>query len=140
FNTVTYALADLAETGFTASLDNGVTPAPGINLSNPFPSGIVQPAGRYIGALTSYGQQSVPVRLRNTRQPFIGQWNIDIQRELPGHLVLDLAYSGSAGVGLLSGATDLNQLSNENLAIAATLVNGSPLGNLAVANPFLSLP
>ena len=58
---------------------------------------------------------------------------------MPGHLVLDLAYSGSAGVGLLSGATDLNQLSNENLAIAATLVNGSPLGNLAVANPFLSL-
>ena len=36
-NSVTYALADLAETGFTASLDGNVTPNPGANLSNPFP-------------------------------------------------------------------------------------------------------
>ncbi len=54
--------------------------------------------------------------------------------------MLDVAYAGSAGIGLLSGATDLNQLSNESLAIAATNVNGSLLGNQTVANPFLNLP
>jgi hypothetical protein len=139
-NNVTYAMGDLSETPFIASLDNGVTPTPGTNLSNPFPGGIVQPAGRYIGALTSYGQQSIPVRLRNTRQPFIGQWNLNLQRELPGHLIVQVAYAGSAGVGILSGATDINQLSPEALAIARTLVNGAPLGNIAVANPFRSLP
>jgi hypothetical protein len=140
FNNVTYAMADLAETGFIASLDNGVTPTPGTNLSNPFPAGIVQPAGAYLGPLTSYGQQSIPVRLRSTRQPFIGQWNLSLQRELPGHVVAQIAYAGSAGIGLLSGATDLNQLSPEALAISRTIVNGQPLGSLAVPNPFLALP
>ncbi|MCM3873498.1 MAG: TonB-dependent receptor [Pyrinomonadaceae bacterium] len=139
-NAVTYALADLAETGFIASIDGNVTPTPGTNLSNPFPQGIVQPAGRYLGPLTSYGQLTTPVRLRNTRQPLIWQWNLNVQRELPAHLLVDVAYSGSAGIGLLSGATDLNQLSNEALAIAATTVNGQPLGNVSVANPFLTLP
>lgn len=140
FNTVTYALGDLAETPFIASLDNGVTPTPGTNLSNPFPSGIVQPANAYIGPLTSYGQQSIPVRLRSTRQPYIGQWNLNLQRELPGSLIAQATYAGSVGVGLLGGATDLNQLSPEALAISRQLSGTTPIGNLTVANPFLSLP
>ncbi len=140
FNNVTFAMSDLAETPFIASLDNGVTPTPGTNLGNPFPSGIVQPAGRYIGPLTSYGQQSIPVRLRSIHQPKIGQWTLSLQRELPGQIVAQVAYAGSAGIGLLSGATDINQLSPEALAIAGTVVNGQPLGNLSISNPFLSLP
>jgi hypothetical protein len=144
FSTVNFALAELAETPFIASLDNGVTPNPSANLSNPFPTGIVQPSGGYIGPLTGYGQQSIPVRMRSTRQPLIWQWNLNLQRELPGHFVVDIAYAGSAGIGLLSGATDLNTLSPDALAIAATTVNingtSTPLGNVKVANPFLSLP
>jgi hypothetical protein len=140
FNNVTAAMADLAETGFIASLNNGISPTPGVNLSNPFPSGIVQPVNAYQGPLTSFGQQSIPVRLRNIRQPFIGQWNFNVQRELPGSITVEAAYAGSAGVGLLSGATDINQLSPEALAIASKVFNGAPLGNLAVANPFLNLP
>jgi len=145
FNNVTAAMADLAETGFNASPDNGVSPTPGTNLSNPFPSGIVRSPGAYLGPLTSFGQQSIPVRLRNIRQPYIGQWNLNLQRELPGGITVEAAYAGSAGVGLLSGATDVNQLSPEAAAIAsrlATLPNGArtPIGNLTVDNPFLSLP
>lgn len=140
FNTVTYALGDLAETAFIASLDNGVTPTPGTNLGNPFPTGIVQPANAYIGPLTSYGQQSIPVRLRETIQSFIGQWNLNLQRELPGELIVQAAYAGSVGAGLLGAATDLNQLSPEALALARTPVNGQLLGNLTLPNPFLTLP
>jgi hypothetical protein len=145
FNNVTAAIADLAETGFNASPDNGISPTPGTNLSNPFPSGIVQSPNAYLGPLTSFGQQSIPARLRNIRQPFIGQWNLNVQRELPGGITVEAAYAGSAGVGLLSGATDINQLSPEALAIASQVVtapNGSrtPIGNLTVANPFLTLP
>jgi hypothetical protein len=139
FNTVTYALGDLAETAFIASLDNGVTPTAGTNLSNPFPAGIVQPANAYLGPLTSYGQQSIPVRLRETKQSFIGQWNLNLQRELPGALIVQVAYAGSVGAGLLGAATDLNQLSPAALALARTVVNGQLLGNLAVPNPFLRL-
>jgi hypothetical protein len=140
FNIVTAAMAGLAETPFIASLNNGISPAPGTNLGNPFPAGIVQPTNAYLGPLTGFGQQSIPVRLRNIRQPLIGQWNLNVQRELPGGVTIEAAYAGNAGVGLLSGATDINQLSPEALAIARRVVNGVPLGNLTVANPFLALP
>jgi hypothetical protein len=134
FNNVTAAMADLAETGFIASLNNGVSPAPGSNLSNPFPSGIVQPANAYLGPLTGFGQQSIPVRLRDIRPPKIAQWNLNVQRELPGGITVEAAYAGSAGIGLRSGATDINQLPPEAIAIARQF------GNLTVPNPFLALP
>lgn len=140
FNIVTAAMDGLAETPFIASLNNGISPAPGTSLSDPFPSGIVAPATGYLGPLTAFGRQSVPVRLRNIRQPKIGQWNLNLQRELPGGILIEAAYAGSAAIGLLSGATDINQLSPEALAIASRVVNGARLGDLAVPNPFLALP
>ncbi len=140
FNVVTAAMAGLTETPFIASLNNGISPTPGSSLSNPFPAGIVPFTDAYQGPLTAFGQQSVPVRLRNIRQPKLGQWNLNVQRELPGGLTVEAAYAGATGIGLLSGATDINQLSPEATAIASRLVNGAPLGNLAVPNPFLNLP
>ncbi|MBS1807784.1 MAG: carboxypeptidase regulatory-like domain-containing protein [Acidobacteria bacterium] len=133
FATQTYALSDTAETPFIATLDN-VTPTPGTSLSNPFPNGIVQVPTAFPGAIYGYGQQILPVKVRNIRQPKIGQWNLSLQRELPGHLKVQAAYAGSASMGLLSGPTDLNQLTPENLALGATILNTT------VANPFLTLP
>ncbi|MBL8208916.1 MAG: hypothetical protein JNM09_32190, partial [Blastocatellia bacterium] len=140
FNVVTAAMAGLTETPFIASLNNGISPTPGSSLSNPFPAGIVPFTDAYQGPLTAFGQQSVPVRLRNIRQPKLGQWNLNVQRELPGGLTVEAAYAGASGIGLLSGATDINQLSPEAIAIASRIVNGAPLGNLAIPNPFLNLP
>src|SRR5262245_12668386 len=145
FNIVTAAMGGLAETPFIASLNNGISPTPGTDLSNPFPSGIVRPIDDYLGPLTSYGQQSVPVRLRNIRPPKITQWNLNIQHELPGGMLVEAAYAGSAGIGLRSGATDINQLAPEAIAVARQLVAGpngapTPVGNLTVPNPFLTLP
>jgi hypothetical protein len=133
FSTATYAMSDLAETPFIASLDN-VTPTPGTSLSNPFPNGIVQVPAAFPGAFYGYGQQSLPVKVRDIRQPKIAQWNLSLQRELPGHLKVQAAYAGSASIGLLSGPTDLNQLTPETMALGATVLN------TLVANPFLTLP
>jgi hypothetical protein len=144
FNIATAAMGGLAETPFIASLNNGVSPTPGTDLGNPFPSGIVQPIDEYLGPLTSFGQQSILVRLRNIRPPMIGQWNLNVQRELPGAITVEAAYAGSAGIGLRSGATDINQLSPEAIDIARQVVVGpngalTPAGNLTVPNPFLTL-
>lgn len=116
-----YAVFGLAETGFVSG-----------TLSNPFPSGIAQPA-----AFTSnfgYGQATVRARLRNVRQPQIIQWNLTVQRELPGNLFVDLSYAGSSGIGLLSQVSELNQLSPQALALGAAVLDTT------VNNPFLSLP
>jgi hypothetical protein len=134
FSTATLAVSDLAETAFIATLDNNLTPTPGTNLSNPFPNGIVQPPAGFPGPLYGYGQQTLPVKLRDIRQPKIGQWNLSLQRELPGHLKAQVAYAGSASIALLGGPTDLNQLTPEALALGATVLNTQ------VTNPFLALP
>ena len=128
-----YAIGDLVETGFIASLDGGVTPNPGANLSNPFPNGIVQPRSQYEGPLTGYGQ-NIPVRLRALRMPMAPQWNLNLQRELPGKVIAQATYAGSAGIGLFTPRTDLNTLSPEALALGETVLN------TRVPNPFLALP
>lgn len=127
-------IGDLAETTYIATLDGGITPTPGSSLSNPFPSGIVQPVGAAQGLLTGYGRQTLPVRVAELRNPYIGQWNLNVQRELPGRLIAEVAYTGSAGIGLLSGSTDLNQLSADALTLGAATLQ------TMAANPFLTLP
>src|SRR5262249_166860 len=72
-------------------------------------------------------------------------WNLNVQRELPGGIIVEAAYAGGAGIGLRSGATDINQLSPEAIAIARQLAPGpngvlTLVGNLTVPNPFLTLP
>lgn len=134
FSTATLAISDLAETAFIASLDNNVTPTPGTNLSNPFPNGIVQPPANFPGPFFGYGQQTLPVKVRDIRQPKIGQWNLSVQRELPGQIIVQAAYAGSASIGLLSGPTDINHLTPETLALGASVLNAT------VPNPFLQLP
>ncbi len=121
-------------TTYLASLDNGVTPNPGASLSNPFPNGIVPVAGTTLGALTQYGTASLPTRLRSLRNPKSAQWNLSIQRQLPGKVIAEVSYVGSAGIGLLGGTTDLNQISDSVRALGATVLN------TRVANPFLTLP
>ncbi len=53
--------------------------------------------------------------------PYVQQWNLDIQRELPSHFVATLSYVGSKGTHL-TDARDLNQLES--------------IGDMGVANPF----
>ncbi len=131
----TYAIVgDTGATTFIASLNNGLTPNPGANLSNPFPTGITQPATIQLDGLLGYGQSGIPARLRETHQPYISQWNLSVQRELPGRLIAEIAYAGNAGVSLLTGATSINQIPTEAATLGATILNTT------VPNPFLSLP
>lgn len=58
--------------------------------------------------------------------PYIQQWNLSVQRELPGHFVFSAAYVGSKG-------THLTLLNNGNQLCALT--GGGPCG-AGVANPY----
>ena len=74
---------------------NGVTP---YNLlGNPFPSGLNVISGSSQGAATNLGQ-SLSVWANNPRVTYNVQWNFDIQQQLPGSLLIDVAYAGNRGV------------------------------------------
>lgn len=81
---------------FVATID-GVTPVG--SISNPYPNGLNHLAGAATGALTGAGT-SVGANLYNTPLSYVQQWNLDVQRELGGNLVIDAAYAGNHGLRL----------------------------------------
>lgn len=113
-----------ATTPWVSSLDN-VNPTN--YLSNPFPNGFVKASGSQLGLGTLIGQ-SINGNDRDIHTPYSEQWNFNIQRTLPAHFFLDVAYAGSRGIHLFSNLL-YNVLPNSQLAL------GDSLRQL-VPNPF----
>lgn len=104
---------------------DGVTP---FNLlRDPYPTGFRQLPGSADGLLTGTGGDLEAV-IRQTPAPLSMQWNVNIQRELPGKLMLESAYVGTRGLQLHSGVA-LNQLTPDRMALGSQL-------NQLVDNPF----
>jgi hypothetical protein len=112
-------------TQVNTSNNNGLTPA--ATLSNPFPTGFCTPSGSSAGLVTGLGQTVYFIN-RNYQTPYLQSWNLDIQRSLPGNMVVQIAYSGSRGVHL-NGIREYNQLNPKYFGLGAAL-------NGPVANPY----
>lgn len=114
---------------WVTSLDNGLTP---LNyLSNPFPQGFRALPGAADGLLTAVGGR-LESPLRNQVTPYTLQWNLTVQRELPGAVLMEAAYVGNGGRQQSRGGEGgftLNQLPPSYLALGNQL-------NEQVANPF----
>jgi len=102
-------------------------------LSNPFPNGIVQPMGRNQALIDVQGA-GLSAALSNNPAPYVQQWNLDIQRQLPGNALIDVAYAGSKGTHLPMHSQDLDQLPLQYLPKTAADV---PALTALVTNPFL---
>ena len=115
-------------TQFVGTLNGDITP---YNLiSNPFPQGILQPPGRNAAAL----QAAAPGQNLTTDSPhdpwaYAQQWDLDVQRQLPGTVLFDVAYAGSKGTHLPFGSYYADQLPDADLSMGSAL-------NAQVANPF----
>jgi trimeric autotransporter adhesin len=117
-----------ATTSYIASTNGNVTPAG--TLTNPFPSGIGQSTGNTLGALEGIGQ-SISLFSPSGKSPEIQQYSIDLQRELPGAIAVEVAYIGSHSTHLTLGSSSLNI----NTLNPSYLAMGSAL-NTSVANPY----
>ncbi len=116
-------------TWLTAQAD-GVTPKN--TLSNPFPGGINQPPGRNQAFINVQGNgNSAP--LGGYLAPYVQQWNVDIQRQLPGNALVDIAYAGSKGTHLPMHSQDLDQLPTQDLPTNAAQASAL---TTQVPNPF----
>lgn len=103
FNTIGTNLSSTIQTGFSqntpiqASQDNGLT-WPGL-LTNPFPTGLIQPLGAAGGLSTNLGQ-GLSVYSPNRLQPYAQRWSFGLQRELPMQLMIEGSYVGNRGTRL----------------------------------------
>lgn len=123
-------------TPFISSLDGGRRPA--TFLSNPFPNGFNLPLGSAErpngGAETNLGLGVGESFFIDYVNPVIQQWNVNVQRELPGNFVIEVGYLGSKGNHLIDGEGSMtyNQLPTEFFALRDRL-------NDTVENPFLGI-
>jgi Carboxypeptidase regulatory-like domain/TonB dependent receptor len=123
------------------SAQNASIQAPANPISNPFPLGIIQPMYRNQGLINLQGS-GLGAALNNFPPPYVQQWNFDIQRQLPGNALIDIAYAGSKGTHLPAHSQDLDQMplqdlpqggpSTANTAIVSALTASIP-------NPFFGV-
>ena len=110
--------------------NGGLTPYN--RLSNPFPSGIVPAPGRNPSFQANlYGEGPGPLLYNNPYYGYVQQWNLDLQKQIPGGLFVDVAYAASRGVHL-QGYGQLNQLPLQDMSLGNALYNPVP-------NPFYGL-
>lgn len=113
---------------WVSSID-GITPNDLLN--NPYPRGFDAPPGASQGLLTQAGA-NIQAPVRETLTPYSPQWNLNIQRNLPSQVLLEVAYVGTRGLQLSrndEGGLTLNQLDPSLMSLGSRL-------NETVDNPF----
>jgi hypothetical protein len=143
FGSLGTRLQDVIQTGFLATtnviptINNGVTYI--ANNSNPFPNGFVQPTGATLGSQTYVGN-AISYFNQNPRAARNEKFQVDIEHELPGHVLLDVGYAGARDYDLevsrsLSALPDqyLSTLPYRDQATINSLTASLP-------NPFYNVP
>lgn len=120
--------------------------SPYATLSDPFPDGIQQPTGASQGLATFLGKD-ITFFNPNARNPYSLRWNFGVQRALPAHMVLEIAYVGNHAVRLAAGSTPANSANRQLNYIPAQYLSTAPTRDEAtitrlsaqVPNPFANL-
>jgi hypothetical protein len=117
-----------ATTSYVSSLD-GATPAN--SLTNPFPTGVLQPSGSSLGELAGVGGQNITAPSNSAHSTRVHQYSFDVQRELPFGIVVQTGFAGSISHNLIQGtpSININQLPDQYFSLGSKLA-------AKVANPF----
>ena len=117
--------------------DSYVTPY--ATLSNPYPAGILTPAGSAAGINTNLGQ-SISFYTSNITNPYSIRWNFDVQHSIGKDMMLQVGYIGNKQVhGTVSNAISSTPL--VPFLSRSLLRDQATINSLAavVANPFAGL-
>jgi len=123
-------------TPYVATQDSGRTPFS--TITNPFPSGLIQPSGAAAGMSTFLGQ-GITFANTKSRNPYVHQFSFGIQRELPGHINVEASYVGSRTMAALV-SNSINSITTAQLALGDPSKGGDPnYLNQQLPNPFENL-
>ncbi len=118
-------------TPYVGSSDSNRTIIPGVNLQNPYPQGYNVPTGSAAGINTLLGD-SVTVPNENYVLPYMQQWQVSVQRELPWQILAEVAYVGTHAVKVFENI-NINEVPDSVASQKAS-------ADLKVPNPFLAYP
>ncbi|MBV9343124.1 MAG: TonB-dependent receptor [Acidobacteria bacterium] len=131
---VPYGSAGFNQTTNVITVNPADHATPFVNLSNPFPSGLIQPAGNSRGLLNDVGfGANGPLRTPGANQtPYEQSWSFGIERELPSHILVNAEYIGKKGTHLpFDNSVERNHL--------GPWVESLPVGDPNAANPCQAL-
>jgi hypothetical protein len=126
-----------ASTQYVASNNGDLTPAN--SLSNPFPSGFVQPAGSSLGASTFLGQ-AISFLAPKQHDPYSERYDLGVQNSLTSTTLVEVLYVGNHSLHLPVASQNLNATERQYLTTNPYLDEAlaSEYGK-TVANPFKGL-
>jgi outer membrane receptor protein involved in Fe transport len=93
------------------------------------PATLLQPRGTAGGPSAFRGAPTVTYQALEAPTPYVQQWNLTLQRELPWQWVVSAIYAGNRGIHLFGANYDLNQLDPRHFALGLALQD-------QVTNPF----
>jgi hypothetical protein len=114
-------------TSIIASTNGNQTPA--TSLSNPYPSGLLQPTGNTLGLASGIGQGISIFSPSASSAGYSQHYSLEVQRELPENFVLSVGTLNSHNVHLLQNGVNIDQLNPSYFSEGSTLTQSVP-------NPF----
>jgi hypothetical protein len=126
------------QTTLTPTTNNYLSPGP-VTISNPFPTGLLQPAGSSAGLKTFIGQTATFLN-PEMKSPYSLRWNLGFQQTLTANTMLEVLYIGNHAVHLPINLTQLNGVARQYLSTSPTR-DSTLITNItkSIANPFLGL-
>ena len=118
-----------ATTSVVASLNNGINPATGLSLADPWPNGYVAVSGNSLGELQDVGYNTSS-NFSQRPSTYIQQYLFGLQYGLGQNDSLEVDYVGNAGDHILSNGLTPSQLNPAYLSLGPSVLNQM------VANPF----
>jgi hypothetical protein len=109
-------------------------------ISTPWPN-FIAPPGRDPSYQAALLGQGITIPTTDFKYGYTQQWNLDIQRELPGGFFADVAYSGLKGTHLPQYSQQIDQIGDNYLAQAAQQSAAGQTVTIAqqVANPYVTI-
>ncbi len=109
-------------------------------ISTPWPN-FIAPPGRDPSFQADLLGQGITIATTNFKYGYTQQWNLDIQRDLPGGFFADIAYGGLKGTHLPQYSQQIDQLGDQYLAQAAQQAAAGETVTIAqqVTNPYFSV-
>ena len=126
-----------ASTQYVATTNNDLTPAS--TISNPFPNGLLQPAGSSAGASTFLGQ-AISFLAPVQHDPYSERYDIGVQHALTSSTLVEVLYVGNHSLHLPVASHNLNATERQYLTTNPYLDEAlaSAYGK-TVNNPFAGL-
>jgi hypothetical protein len=122
-NTIGYSQT----TSIVTSTNGNFTPA--ASLANPYPTGLIQPSGNSLGALSGIGQAITIPDPKTQSAGYVQEYSLEVQRQAPGGIVLTLGTLGSHSLHLIESGQNIDQLNPNYFSLGSAL-------SQSVANPF----